>query len=79
VTNSYAALLGSADTLPALTGKLVTGGRLNVARALQQVTNLDATPIVIYASPAGWRANPQAPITATFSRPMDQEASRPRS
>jgi len=69
-----AAILGSVDHPAALKDKVVTGGRLNLDRAMQYVTNPDQPAIVIYASPAGWRARPDAPITVTFNRPMDRSS-----
>ncbi len=66
------ALLGSVDLLPTAKGKIVTGGRLNVLRALQSLTNSSRAPIVIWSSPAGMRADTNAPIKVTFSQPMDR-------
>jgi len=68
-----AALFGSVDQPTALRGKVATNGRLNVARALQYLTNPNPNPptIVISASPAGQRTATNAPIQVTFNRPMN--------
>lgn len=66
------ALLGSADPVSAARGKIVTGGRLNVARALQSLTEPARAPIVVWSSPAGLRPSSTAPIEVVFSQPMDQ-------
>jgi len=66
-----AALLGSVDQIPGFKGKLITGGRMNVARALKYLTNAINPPIVITALPAGQRTPVDFPIRVTFSRPMD--------
>jgi hypothetical protein len=67
-----AALLGSVDQPAALQGRLITNGRLNVARALEYLTNADNAPIVITALPAGQRTPVDFPIQVTFNRPMDR-------
>jgi subtilisin family serine protease len=69
-----AALLGSVDQLAALKGKVVTNGRLNVARALNFVTNASAPPIIISAQPRGLRSPADAPLHVTFSRPMNRNS-----
>lgn len=66
------ALFGSVDPVPGLKGKVITNGRLNVARALQYLTNADPALIVTGAYPAGPRAASNAPINLTFNRPVDR-------
>lgn len=57
-------LLGSVDLVPALTGVTTTGGRLNVARALQACT----TPVVSNIAVSVDKVAPQAPGTSmTFT------------
>jgi thermitase len=67
-----AALMGSVDQFPALRGKVVTHGRLNVARALESLTNVNPAAIVVTALPEGQRTPTNEPIRVTFSRPMDR-------
>ena len=71
-----AALFGSVDPSPGLQGKVITNGRLNVARALEYLANTNANPpaIVIHASPAGQWTAPDAPIKVTFNRPMSRSS-----
>jgi subtilisin family serine protease len=66
-----AALFGSVDQPASLRGKVVTNGRLNIARALQYLTNADPPAIVITASPEGQRTPTNAPIQCVFNRPMN--------
>jgi hypothetical protein len=72
VFQAKAALLGSVDQLPAFRGKLMTAGRLNVARALDVLTNGNLPPIVISALPSGTRTGAQHPLAVIFSHPMDR-------
>jgi hypothetical protein len=72
VNQLKAALFGSVDQPPSLRGKVVTNGRLNIARALQYLTNADPPAIVITALPAGQRTPTNAPIQVTFNRPMNR-------
>jgi subtilisin family serine protease len=67
-----AALLGSVDPLPTLRGKVVSHGRLNVARALQSLTNINPPAIVISALPGGQRTPTNESIRVSFSHPMDR-------
>ena len=67
-----AAILGSVDQPASLSGKLISNGRLNVAKALARLTNTAAPAIVIAAHPAGPRTRLADPIRITFSRPMDR-------
>ncbi len=60
------------NILSTMRGKLVTNGRLNVARALEYLTNANPPAIIIFASPAGQRTQPDEPIQITFNRPMDR-------
>ena len=66
-----AALFGSVDQPLSMRGKLVTNGRLNIARALEYLTNANPPAIVIFAAPAGKRTETNEPIEVTFNRPMD--------
>ncbi|HAB15005.1 MAG TPA: hypothetical protein DCE44_01005 [Verrucomicrobiales bacterium] len=66
------ALLGSVDPVPAAKGKTVTGGRLNVARALQSLTDSSRAPMVIWSSPTGLRAGTNVPVHVVFSQPMNR-------
>ncbi|MFO1498684.1 MAG: S8 family serine peptidase [Verrucomicrobiota bacterium] len=72
VAELRAALLGSVDVIPAAKGKIVTGGRLNVSRALQSLTNSSRSPMVIWSYPTGLRAGAGSPIQVVFSQPMDR-------
>jgi len=67
-----AALFSSVDQSLVLKGKTRTGGRLNVARALQSLTNANPAAIVLYAAPGGLRTDPAAPIEMIFNKPMDR-------
>ena len=69
-----AALFGSVDQPPALKGKLVTNGRLNIARALASLTNTQAPAIVTTALPGSARTAKDAAIELVFSRPMDKSS-----
>jgi subtilisin family serine protease len=70
VNELKAAIFGSVDQSAALRGKVVTNGRLNVARALEYLTNANPPAIVITALPAG-QAAINAPIQVAFNRAMD--------
>ena len=72
VNELKAAILSSVDQPAAMRGKLLTNGRLNVARALEYLTNADPPAIVIHASPAGQPTSTNAPIEVTFNRPMNR-------
>jgi hypothetical protein len=67
-----AALLGSTDHPPGLRGKLVSHGRLNVARALDYLTLADPPALVVFAAPGGQRTLLDEPLRLTFSRPMNR-------
>ena len=67
-----AAILGSVDQPSTLNGKLVTGGRLNVGKALARLTNDTAPTIVVTALPVSPRTRAVDPIQVTFSRAMDR-------
>jgi hypothetical protein len=67
-----AAIFGSVDQPAALRGKVVTNGRLNVARALEYLTNANPPAIVITALPDGRQAATNSPIQITFNRAMDR-------
>ncbi len=67
-----AAILGSVDQSAGLSGKVMSNGRLNVAKALVRLTNTAAPAIVIAAHPAGPGVRPGDPIRVTFSRPMNR-------
>jgi subtilisin family serine protease len=67
-----AALFGSVDQPVSLRGRTATHGRLNVARALEYLTNANPAAIVIAASPAGQRTTTNAPLRVTFNRAMNR-------
>lgn len=67
-------LLGSVDPIPAAKGKIITGGRLNVARALRMLTEPSPSPIVVWSAPTGLRAPLNAPIEVIFSESMNRAA-----
>jgi subtilisin family serine protease len=67
-----AALFGSVNQSAPLHGNVITHGRLNVARALEYLTNANPPAIVLTALPAGQRTPTNAPIQVTFNRPMDR-------
>jgi subtilisin family serine protease len=67
-----AALLSSGDHLSSLRGKIITGARLNVARALEQMTNTAAPPIILSATPQNARARTNDSVRLRFSRAMDR-------
>ena len=72
VADIKSALFGSVDQPAALRGKVATHGRLNVARALQYLTNANPPAIVISAFPAGQRTTTNAPVQVTFNRAMNR-------
>ena len=67
-----AALYGSVDQTASLKGKVVTNGRLNIARAFEYLSNTNPPAIVITAFPAGQRTPTNFPIQVTFNRPMNR-------
>ena len=67
-----AALLGSVDRPTALRGKVITGGRLNVGRAVSYLTNNNPPAIVLSATPAGQRTPLDHPISVAFSKPVNR-------
>jgi subtilisin family serine protease len=69
-----AAIFGSVDQPTTLKGKVVTNGRLNVARALEFVTNASAPPIIVSAQPRSLRTPADAPLQVTFNRPMNRNS-----
>lgn len=66
-----AAILGSTDPIPGLRDKVITGGRLNLARAMQYLSEANPPAIAVTALPFGQRTPADAPIQVTFSRPMN--------
>ncbi len=72
VNELKAAIFGSVDQPAALRGKVVTHGRLNIARALEYLTNANPPAIVITALPAGQRTATNASIQVAFNRAMDR-------
>ncbi len=72
VSELKGALLGSVDQTPALKGKVVTNGRLNVARAMEFISSTTNPPIVISALPGGQRTDPSAPVQVIFNRKMNR-------
>ncbi len=67
-----ATIFASVDQPAALRGKVMTHGRLNIARALEYLTNANPPAIVITALPAGQRTTANAPIQVAFNRAMDR-------
>ena len=67
-----AAIFGSVERSPALVGKVVTHGRLNVARALECLADSNPPAIVITALPAGQRTATNANIHVAFNRAMNR-------
>lgn len=67
-----AALLGTVDLVPGLSNKVVSSGRLNVARALQLVVDSSAPAIVTSVLPCGNRTPRTASVELTFTKPMDR-------
>jgi subtilisin family serine protease len=67
-----AALFGSVDHPTSLRGRLMTGGRLNVARALEYLADPEPPAIVVRAMPSGLRTSTNAAIEVTFNRPMNR-------
>ena len=66
------ALMQSVDQKPAFRGKVVSNGRLNVASALQVITNASLPPVILGAFPASSRVRQDAIIEVWFSAPMDR-------
>jgi hypothetical protein len=66
-----AALLGSVDRTTALRDKTITGGRLNLARAMEYIQARDNPAILITSLPAGQRTAPDFPLQVTFNRAMN--------
>ena len=50
----------------------ITGGRLNLAGALQALTNTTLPPIIVGALPVANEVAPDAPIEIAFNHPMDR-------
>ena len=69
-----AALFGSVDQPLALRSKLITQGRLNVARAFEYLTNANPPAIIVHMTPAGLQTLSTAPIQMTFNRPMNRDS-----
>jgi subtilisin family serine protease len=67
-----AVLFGSVDPIPGLKGKVMTGGRLNLGRAFDYLTNNSPPAIVVTPLPIGRRIPPGFPIQVTFNRPMNR-------
>lgn len=65
------ALLASVDKIPSLTGKTVTGGRLNARKTLEFV---DSTLKLVSVTPSGSVAGPVSSIVATFSEQVQPAA-----
>jgi len=65
------AILGSVDQRASLRSRVITGGRLNVAKALARLTNPASSAGVVEAHPVGSRTRPDDPIWMRFSRPMN--------
>jgi subtilisin family serine protease len=71
-----AALFGSVDQTPAFRGKAATHGRLNVARALEYLSDTNPPAIVVSVTPRGLTADPGQAVRVVFNRPMDRQRVR---
>lgn len=69
-----AALFASIDIIPSLRGKLGTGGRLNIRRALEYLAEPAPTAIVVTATPRGQRTSPLEPVQVVFNRAMNRQS-----
>jgi len=69
-----AALMHSTDRKLSLRDKVVTQGRLNVARAVEALTNANLPPIVVAVTPSTSRTRPEQRLEVWFSQPMDRES-----
>ncbi|MEO8426214.1 MAG: IPT/TIG domain-containing protein [Verrucomicrobiota bacterium] len=67
-----AAIRHGVDQRPALKNKTVTGGRLNLAGALQALTNTSLPVIVVGSLPVANQTQPDDLIEIIFSLPMDR-------
>ncbi len=73
-TEILKALYGGVDKIASLTGKVVTGGRLDVAKSLAIIDKLPvdkAMPYVLSTSFAGDRTDRISSVRLEFSEPMD--------
>jgi subtilisin family serine protease len=71
VADLKSAILATVDLVPALTNKVASNGRLNVARALLSVADPTAPSIVTSALPAGNHTPLNAQVELIFTKPMD--------
>jgi len=69
-----AALMQSVDPKPSLRGRVASHGRLNVARALEAITNASLPAVVVGASPRSSRTATNAVIELWFNRPMNRSS-----
>jgi len=74
VEDIKAALLGSVDVIPALKGKVMTSGRLNVGRAVDYVKNTASVPFVVSVAPRGLRSHTNSNIDVSFNRAMNRSS-----
>lgn len=72
------ALIDSADPLPSLQNKVVSGGRLNITRALQIIGLAGPTVRVVTPGPVAGQIDPSSPsaapldkVTVLFNKPID--------
>lgn len=69
-----AALMQSVDQIAGLRSRVVSNGRLNVARALEALTNSSLPPIVTATTPASSHTKVDAEIQIRFSLPMNRHS-----
>ncbi|MBI3414429.1 MAG: S8 family serine peptidase [Verrucomicrobia bacterium] len=68
-----AALLGSVDLIPAWTNRVIANGRLNIARALANLTVASNSPVFVnFVEPNGNRTPLNSVVSVTFTQPMDR-------
>jgi len=66
------AIVDSVDLLPSLDGKVLSGGRLNVARAALRLIAPDAPSVVLSAQPSGAGTSVDSEVHLSFSKPMNR-------
>ena len=64
--------MGSVDFVPNITNRVISNGRLNLARAAQNLIDPDAPSFVTSSLPAGNPTPIAAHVEVTFSKPMNR-------
>ena len=67
-----AALMQSVDPIAGLRGRVASNGRLNVARALEVLTNTALPAVVVAAAPGGPHTMEDTEVRLQFSAPMNR-------